>query len=307
LAPEFGIGQGFEIYDAERLSLGQVATKALAWLDEQPQRPFFLFLHTYQVHHPYDLDPESRKVLASEYAGPLPDHISVDLLRSVNQGDLELSEADRRHILQAYDAGIRRMDEEFGTFLGELQERELFARSLVVFTSDHGEEFGEHGWWGWHSHSLYDELLAVPLVIKRPGNEGAGTVVQRQVRLIDVAPTILRALEIPAPPSFQGVDLFETGDEAPREALPAIALRDTEARDREAIRFRGWKWYHGSLFDLSADPLEQVDLAASRPEVFNRLQKILVDELEAGVSREGPEANPDRETMERLRSLGYVQ
>jgi arylsulfatase A-like enzyme len=307
LAPEFGIGQGFEIYDAERLTLGQVATKALAWLDEQPQRPFFLFLHTYQVHHPYDLDPESRKVLASEYAGPLPDHISVDLLRSVNQGDLELSEADRRHILQAYDAGIRRMDEELGTFLWELQERELFARSLVVFTSDHGEEFGEHGWWGWHSHSLYDELLAVPLVIKRPGNEGAGTVVQRQVRLIDVAPTILRALEIPAPPSFRGVDLFETGDEAPREALPAIALRDTEARDREAIRFRGWKWYHGSLFDLSADPLEQVDLAASRPEVFNRLQKILVDELEAGVSREGPEANPDRETMERLRSLGYVQ
>ena len=137
----------------------------------------------------------------------LPDEISKELLNSINRGETGIDERDLDHIKAAYDAEIRSVDEAFGELLRGLEALGLAGNTLVVFTSDHGEEFGEHGVVGWHSHTLYDELLSVPLLIRFPDGLAAGQTVEAQVRLLDLAPTITSAAGIEAPSTFEGVDL----------------------------------------------------------------------------------------------------
>ena len=89
-------------------------------------------------------------------------------------------------IVDTYDAEIRSMDRGLAMLVDGLRERGLYDDALILFTSDHGEEFHEHGWVGWHSHTLYDELLRVPLVVKLPGNRAAARRIAHQVRLTDL-------------------------------------------------------------------------------------------------------------------------
>ena len=89
-----------------------------------------------------------------------------------------------------------------------LRTLRLYDDALVVVTSDHGEEFGEHGQMGWHSHTLYDELLHVPLLVKLPGSRRAGTTIEETVRGIDVAPTVLATLGKTLPSGFEGHDVL---------------------------------------------------------------------------------------------------
>ena len=98
-------------------------------------------------------------ILDGDYDGPLPDEISKELLSSINRGEVVIDERDLDHIKAAYDAEIRSVDQAFGGLLNGLDALGLADNTLLIFTSDHGEEFGEHGVVGWHSHTLYDELL----------------------------------------------------------------------------------------------------------------------------------------------------
>jgi hypothetical protein len=141
------------------------------------------------------------------YQGDLDDEISARLLIEINEGSVTLDEADRRHVVSAYDAEIRLMDLGFSQLIHYLTESGRLDRTLLVFTSDHGEEFGEHGQFGRHSHALYDELLRVPLLIRLPGGRYAGKVVDAQVRGIDILPTVTDVLGIRSPKSIDGTSL----------------------------------------------------------------------------------------------------
>jgi arylsulfatase A-like enzyme len=205
----FGLDQGFDSYQqpgSERFN-GTVA-KAVEWLGTKRTKPFFLFLHTYEPHHPYTPPAEYLALFEDEYTGPLPQDISVDLLREINKNEREIDDRDLEHIIATYDGEIRSMDDGFGYLIEFLREQGLYDDTMIVLTSDHGEEFGEHGKVGWHSHSLFDELLRVPLIVKLPAAAGAGTEVAHQVRGIDVAPTILGVLGLEAPASFSGMSLL---------------------------------------------------------------------------------------------------
>ncbi len=307
IGPDFGLTQGFEIYDSRQLPLDAQVDQALTWIDGLGDAPFFLFLHTYDVHHPYEPEPAMLELFADEdYGGELGDAISVELLRDINAGEVEITDADLAHIVSTYDAEIRAMDRSIGDFLRRLEARRLYDDALVIFTSDHGEEFGEHGSVGWHSHSLYDELLLVPLILKLPASEHRGTTVGEQVRLIDLAPTILEEAGLPIPAQYAGLGLRRVVEGRLDAPLPAISLKDTEGQNYQSLRLRGRKWVYGSLFDLERDPGERQDLAASDPETAARLGAELRRMLAETELQAAEPIELDDAAREQLEALGYV-
>jgi arylsulfatase A-like enzyme len=320
LAPEWGLDRGFDIYESVRPKQahgdafsGQVdrfdhtVEVAARWFREQRAEPFFAFLHSYEVHHPYTPTAENLRLFERDYSGELPRDITASLLRSVNRGSPTLTRADFDHIVSTYDAEIRSADAAFGDLMAFLRARGLYDEMLIVLMSDHGEEFGEHGLMGWHSHTLYDELLRVPLVIKLPNSRFAGRVVTDPVRLIDVAPTVLEVLGLPPAHAFVGESLLAFFEAQSAVSRPAISQQDTARRDVLSLRTDRWKLYRGKLFDLEADRLEQRDVAGTHPEIAASLQARLDELLEQTSVGEGVPSTPEPETRERLQSLGYIE
>jgi len=331
LDPAFGLGRGFDEYRSVQVAaagqapprepsdadhLRSAVRRALGWLDETTDsRPFFLFLHSYETHHPYTPDPALR-ALFGRFPTRLGETVSIDDLRRFNRGEWPLEPGDLAHIIASYDAEIRSADRAFGDLMDGLRARGLDKSTLVVLTSDHGEEFGEHGRVGWHSHTLFDELLRVPLVVRLPGGALAGTRVGAQVRGIDIAPTILDWTGIRPPATFEGRSLRDTLGGSPGPSRPALSTYD--GGRGVAMREGGWKWIRNQgLYDLRRDPIEQNPLrghgrkARRRPSDLRHRADLRRRAVEWLASR--PPTSPpstaidiDDELEERLEALGYV-
>jgi arylsulfatase A-like enzyme len=315
----WGLDQGFDRYQSiGRSGPGGSADRfhttvqaALTWLDRRGRgRPFFLFLHTYEVHAPYTPKPEFRD-LFGRYPTRLGDKVSMADLRRFNRHVWPLGTGDLEHIVACYDAEIRSMDRAFGRLMDGLRDRGLDAHTLIVFTSDHGEEFGEHGSVGLHAHTLFHELLRVPLVVRRPRGEYGGARVGTQVSGIDVAPTILDAVGIDPPAVFEGRSLLPAieGTE-PLPPLPTLSAMD--GLGRLAVRDGRWKLISpGGLYDLSADPGEQHNLRRAN-EACRARRRIMREQVLAWAAARpayrGPTVDPnlDEELGQRLRALGYT-
>jgi arylsulfatase A-like enzyme len=321
LDPLYGLARGFETYESARPSVASAevlvdpvdrfdhaVARAAEWIRGRKPGPFFLFLHTYEIHHPYTPDPERLDPMDAGYFGSLPDQISVELLTRINAGELEIDDADRAHIVAAYDAELASVDAAFGRLVELLRTEGLYEESIVVVTSDHGEEFGEHGFVGWHSHSLYDELLRVPLLIKLPGSRSAGLSIAAQVRGIDLAPTILEELTLPIPDSFEGESLVSAIARKGNPADHAVSQKDVAVPEDEAsIRTLEWKWTQGRLFHLASDPLETVDVSEANRATSEALSRALDGILKARSTPPDHHVEPDEELLEKLRSLGYIK
>jgi arylsulfatase A-like enzyme len=202
-----------------------------------------------------------------------------------------------------------------------MKRLDLFEDALIVVTSDHGEEFLDHGMWE-HQKTLYDEQLRVPLLLKLPRN-GRGQRVSEQVSLLDVAPTILESLGIPRPPTFQGRSLLAASGREGGEAVPEawaetehtldgsrkIALR-RGASSEKAIFTIGDAGVAVELFDLARDPkeLRNLDDRETMDILKTRLDAYLAEVDRRGKARgASPEVNLDPEDRERLRALGYLR
>ena len=303
----FGVAQGFDLYeigDGPDDPFDVVVDRAVRWLADHGERRFFLFLHTYEVHHPYRPSAEDLAALGLAYEGDLPSSIPLDLLREINSGQRPLAPGDLEFIRRAYDAQIRSVDRALGRLVDELQARALYDRVLLVLTSDHGEEFGEHGVVGHHSHTVFDELLRVPLLVKLPESAHGGRTVDAMVAGIDVAPTIVAGLGFEIPPSFDGVDLValvEGRTEGPEQVLSKVDGGAT------SVRTARWKWAQKRLYDLQEDPGEKTDVQAAHPEqaaALRRLKDELLARRPAGV---GNPIEVEEALHEQLRELGYVE
>jgi arylsulfatase A-like enzyme len=314
----YGLDRGFDVYLSVKLRDASAETlvdeddrfaheveQGRVWVEKQ-QQPFFLFLHTYEVHHPYTPEESDLEPFRGGYRGPLPDHVTVQLLNEFNGGKRTLEPRDRQHIVDTYDGEIRSTDRAFGTLVTRLKALGLYDSALVVVTSDHGEEFGEHGAMGWHAHTLYDELLHVPLLVKLPGGLRAGDTDDRTVRGIDIAPTMLTALGQTVPSDFEGGDVLAPGPRPPETAEVFSSLDTTVPSGVFALRTPEWKLVDHRLYDLRRDPGELHDVAASRSEVVARLTSRRRALLE---SRPRPRPQPariDEGLRRRLHSLGYL-
>jgi arylsulfatase A-like enzyme len=258
--------QGFDAYfglhgegdrPSKLVEAAGVVDAALRFLDARRGFPTFLYVHTMDPHVPYAPPaPFDRRYEPH----PTPDHPAVDPRSDYKEPK------DRERMIAQYDGDVAYGDQEFGRFVRELRARGLYDRALIVFTADHGEEFLDHGQWT-HGKSVFDELIHVPLVVKFPGHEGAGTRVAQQVQLVDIVPTVLRSqdLPVPEPPHIAGRPLqtLLRGRAPEPPAVAEISHRGFVAHGMRTSRDKYVRRFSPNddelYFDLVRDPGEKVN------------------------------------------------
>jgi arylsulfatase A-like enzyme len=342
LGPKFGFAQGYDHYrllahprapgEAEervKPRAEQVERAALSWLggksdDGPPRRPAFLYLHYMEPHNPYHPPEDVLAEILARRDHARPDVAAVNHAMAVS--NVMRFEDDRVQATEdLYDAEVATLDRDLRKLfvLGFLDE------AVVAVTADHGEELDEHGWMG-HRKTLYEEVIHVPLLLHLPGQR-ARMDVHIPVPLVDVAPTLLALAGIASPPRFEGRSLLR-GEAAPASSW-LMRLRnlwsDPPANDREpvltelikpedarrqspherAVIVENGKLIAGvdgerEYYDLARDPGE------TNPEGLDEATRARLEEAlralrrdEAGRPRE--EQDPDAETKERMRALGY--
>lgn len=311
-----GFARGFETYverrDAASASPGfavETFGAAERWLAEDAHEPFFLFLHTYQVHHPYT-PPRAFRELFGDY----PPN--------------DLREQRWRDDEKAYDQEIRYTDDLLGGFLDALESRGFGDDTLIVVTSDHGEEFGERQW-GKHGFALYDDALLVPLVFRAPGLIPPGTVVRHQVGLADLVPTVLELLGVPLPRPVQGRSFAsllrgEGGDFEERPIVSRSSAGTTHSVRTRKVKYirREGKSKGEEVYFLEEDPSElrnqrgahvakatarkALEEHAARCDSYRRAYPITAGRDSLFEQRADWLINRD-EIESKLRSLGYVE
>jgi len=308
----FGLDQGFEVFEQPMLEhFEDTVWKGVEWVESDDTRPFFLFLHSYEVHHPYTPKADYLALFDDGYSGSLPGEISLELLGQINNEEIDFDEADLGHVLAAYDAEIRSADVGVSHLIRYLKDKGLYDDTLVVFTSDHGEEFGEHGLVGVHSHTLFDELLRVPLVVKFTSSKHAGMRAGFQVRGIDIPPTIVSAAGLQVPSEFSGTDLGKLLADDRLEELSAISRLDFPPwyPGTTSVRTRRWKLIEGELRDLLRDPGEEwyASPTTGGIEAAELLDQALHQALEEREPFPPEVVAPPDSTLDELRALGYIQ
>lgn len=307
-----GTNQGFdELYEIWDTHPGRITRQAIARLEQGTDgRPLFLMLHYVPPHEPYAPDPEFDVFGDPRYRGKVSS--DRELTRAIYQGDVELDAADLAELVSLYDGNLKMGDDAVGQVMAALERAGIFDQALVVITADHGEAFLEHGYVG-HNTTIYDEMLHVPLIVKLPAGIAApdGLDLGKLVTLADVVPMVHRFLGLALPSAVESIDLLE-----PREdhAERAIFLRSGSSENPiYGVRTSSFKAIvrTGSspqLYDLSADPVEKVNVVGERPLLHAGLILLLEQALgEPAPLRAGlGDSEISEESREQLRALGYL-
>ncbi|HEX9654724.1 MAG TPA: sulfatase-like hydrolase/transferase [bacterium] len=342
-----GFGDGFDEYDNDEKVwsrafewLDQNHLPAQARLPKASggqagDSTFFMFLHTFKVHSPYLPPPPYNTMFGEKYDGKIVDsEQGLHQLYKTNykpddpfpgSHDLFWSVVDKndprdvQRLIDQYDGCIRFMnDHMLGVLLNRLKKYDLDKNTLLIFTADHGEEFLQHG--DFLHKELYDEHIHVPLIIKFPDGDALNQrSIRQQVAMIDLMPTILEYLELPIPEMVQGTSLFSimAGKDLNLPVFSErIALGDVPDY-KKSIRTLDWKYIFWptqkveELYNLPPDAGEKVNVAKTSPEVaadFNRqLIEWMNDNTQRGQSIRTITQEFDKETIEKLRSLGYIR
>ncbi len=323
-----GFARGFQSYEQVDNGPDAVAAifeRAAARLDGFGTQPFFLFVHTYETHDPYAppadarvgfVDPDYAGAIVSDWTQLQPPGASwLDAHTTFWSGVDPASRLDRNHLLDLYDASIRRVDDLLATLVEQLRRAGVWERTLLVFVSDHGEEFGEHG--GFLHETVFEECLRVPLFLRLPATERLAPLRGRRsdalVGLADVLPTLLDLQGLDVPAHLQGRRLPLDGSQREEAEIVAHAPRFGLL----SLRSGPWKLVidvglqRALLFDLANDPGETRDLSGSQPLVVARLLRTLAARQDqsarlAASFAPNPPATLDETAREHLRALGYL-
>jgi len=305
--PAFGLRQGFDLYRWGGRYFKYNVPKSIGWIKANPGKKFFLFLHAFDVHTPFNASPEFN--VFYQYRGPSKaDEITFGMIES-------LKSPEYLYMVSQYDAGIRRADHELGRLFELLDERGLSEKTVLIITSDHGEMLRERGKWG-HIYPLYEELIRVPLIIKIPGFKRA-TIKGQVPAMTSILPTVLDLLGIPFNKDIMKNSLMPLirGRDARFDVIISETGRIKRHRFCRAVRTERWKliYYEEAnekprveLFDLEIDPGERQEVSKHNPDVTEDL----LDKLTGfqGSSRyEAIKKKIDQKALEQLKSLGYIQ
>jgi arylsulfatase A-like enzyme/Flp pilus assembly protein TadD len=297
-----GFDRGFDAYDAGFHSEGpggdrystvqrrgaEVVTHALAWLSKHPKGPFFIWVHLYDAHDPYD-PPEPYKT---------------------------------RYATAPYDGGVAYEDAAVGKLLRQLKLRGLYDGAVMAVMADHGESLGAHGE-DTHGVFLYDETIQVPLLIKLPHASAGGKRIENRVELVDVVPTLLQEVGVAIPQEMQGESLLSLMKaETAGVNTAAEAWHDRPAYSQsEYPHSFGWSALRSlrsekylyvqaprrELYDEAADPKAEHNLAASSTAVADTLaSQLQALRWKTSSKREAPKPALDPAAQAKLGALGYM-
>jgi arylsulfatase A-like enzyme len=297
VSANYGFDRGFDWFQdldqtthektGKTVDARRVIDLAEEWLEDRADQPFFLFLHLYDVHYDYKPPPPYRELFATDYQGPRRKYRRYKFYKRnpLTAERLTFEES-------MYDGEIRYVDDQLARLYAILDRLGLQENTLIVVTSDHGEEFGERGSWG-HGHTLFEEQVHVPLVIAGPGIEASQTIAA-QVGLVDLPPTLLELAGLSPLAGMHGQSLVpllrgRTGSGRSPAMAGRPALLETSRFDTNLIgpRRRGWKFLidlgsgRESLFDLSTDPDERQNTTAERPDIAAGLRTETMSAAEA--------------------------
>lgn len=344
LAADWGFGRGFDLYVRKVRRAEENTERALQWFEwhlyheRRGLEPsgFFLFLHYIDPHESYNAPPPYLHRFTGDYQGKLKPH--EHLVTMFHEKPFP-SEADYQFALALYDGEINYVDNQIGRVHEALAEAGWLDSTVIVLTSDHGEEFKDHGSMG-HKWTLYQEQLRVPLIISYPPRFAAGRTIADRASLLDIHPTLMGLLGESTPGAIQGLDLGPLMTKAGRAADEAGELRRVLASRplfgelgplgfqwelrfyRRSIQLESFKLilnypFRGDLtrelFNIEADPGEQRNLRGVKgkdPEV-RKLEQRLADFIKAGAAhnagfRQKNRIEVNEEIQEKLRSLGYI-
>ena len=299
------------------LNANEINVLAFDWLEAHQNEDFFLWLHYFDPHLNYD-PPKDLRPGGAPPAG-MGHRYGHAGLADIRAGYEVPTLEQRRWIKSLYDAEVRSVDRALGELFGKLAELGLYDDTLIVLTSDHGEEFWEHEGFE-HGHTLYEEVVDVPLVVKLPG-QSAGTVTSAPASLENLFPSILTLCGIDYDDAeLSASSLFDAGGRVRELARsPQAGTGTCYFQNRVAVMFSGWKYIRWletgaeELYDLNTDPDERVSLVGMRAseltEGRRRCDEVLDDATalrdKLGLSG-AAEADLGAGELEALQDLGYA-
>jgi choline-sulfatase len=325
ISDKFGFKKGWGTYrnyirESRKTAAQFVYRDALSWLEARKEgERFFLYIQTIDPHVVYRVGPEyTSHYFEGTYSGPLGPTIEAADQIKLGKGKIKGTERDIAWLKALYHGEVTYHDEHMGKFVDELRQRKLLEDTVLVVTNDHGEELGEHGKYG-HGHSLYEELIRAPLIVRYPPIFPPGKQITEVVEQVDLLPTLLETLDVAQIKDVDGQSLLPLlRGEA--QSRPFIALteylehsRSFRLGDFKLIRTAGG----ARLYDLSKDPLETKDIASERAlglrlcEVY--MSEALAEPVKSNrhqmrrrqVRYQGVDAKLDPAFRKKLRALGY--
>lgn len=303
LAPTYGFDQGFETYSYDPKATHRLLSglrrdlpRIREWISKHAADPFFLFVHTFDCHGPYVVEPRYRNELkptlpvVPKQAQSEADWKYIQSLAIHQYLDVR-NKSSLAELIDTYDGTIRFVDSKLGEFFDSLRSAGLWDDSLIIVTSDHGESFLDHGIYCGHGLTLFEEEVHVPLIVKFPHGKYGGRRLAETVRHVDLLPTIAGAAHTTFPEFVQGIDLvkaIEGTDRNPRIAFGdspnlTVAHRDggklvTYAKRQNikyldpphvSMQFLAQAHLAGHDYDVENDPLG----------IFPRLRKLYATQL----------------------------
>ena len=283
---DYGFSRGFHLYrdrySQARTGFEQSKEEIFKWLEENCDNKFFLFLHSYDTHYPYLNEPFDKNLASKSRASVTGKENWRGILKKADQ----LTEEDIAHLINLYDGAIKLADSFIGELLSKLAKLKIDKNTLIIITSDHGDQFKEHGSLGHGGSGPYEEVCRVPLIIR--GTKIPKNIVDDQiVELIDVMPTIISYLGIPPPSLMQGKNLLQFIDKSKQGSQTAYTEWLSGSFADRSIRMGKWKFIQKTIppkrdelkleiYNLEADPQEKNNLIENKPE----LKKLFLKKLD---------------------------
>lgn len=323
--------QGFERYEEiEQEKAETVTAKFLGWVKNHQKKPFFAYLHFMDTHVPYSAPQEFSQIFGLKNDTLLKKgRFKTFDIRILSE--IGLSAEEKVHLISLYNGAVKYFDNNFERIVDYFKKIDMLNKTIIILTSDHGEEFWEHDGFA-HGHSLYNEVLRVPLIIRYPPRLPAKRANSR-CQLLDIFPTVLNIARIPNGYELRGNDLTSLISNQQQDSETVFAegilfgsekrgiikdtwklIEDTGKRDEDTFeilgditKYRAKDEQESKLYNIAEDFREKFNLIEKHPRIANHLKKLIVAIMTSDADVSAEKKTKLKEKLEDMRSLGYIR
>ncbi|EMR73863.1 arylsulfatase A family protein [Thaumarchaeota archaeon SCGC AB-539-E09] len=286
----------------------QITQKVIRWLEKRDKK-FFLWVHYMDTHWPW----LSHQSLSSE---KINSKDAYNIWWKMLIDPSAITNEELTNITDLYDGEIKYLDHVLGNLFNNLKKMDIYDNSIIIVTSDHGEELGDHGDIGHHNAKLYEEIIHIPLMIRFSRKKNSGKKIDNLVSLLDIAPTVADFLGSKIPDEWMGNNLIPILTNDTNEASNGVISEGKIKRGLNTLSYRSKKWKYifneannkHELYAIIHDPKEKQNLSALKPNVVQKFRTIIYEHLKnTGNPISISYLKNDERLLERLKALGYME